>query len=187
LKIKLIRHTPPCIEAGICYGFTDLDINGDFDTHLLAIQSRLNGFVPDLVFSSPLQRCHKLATALYPTVAITHDPRLKEMNFGQWEMKPWDAIPVETLTQWSDGLWDFQPPGGESFGEFNGRVMAFFQWMLQYHRGEQIAVVTHSGVIRCMLMHCLQIPVSHIFNLDLQYSCVVEVLHTGDGNYRVKM
>lgn len=185
-KIRFVRHTPPHVEPGICYGFSDVDVNGDFDRHLNLIQNRLSGHTPEVVFSSPLIRCQKLAQALYPSMSIAYDDRLKEMNFGDWELQQWDAIAHNALTRWAENLWEYPTPNGEAFGGFYRRVMAFIEMISAAHGGQSITVITHSGVIRCVLMLCLQIPVSHIFNLDLPYSCVVEVDQSPSGLYKVK-
>lgn len=183
--LQLVRHTPPEVDAGVCYGFTDLDVDARFDQHLERIRTCLNERGFERIYSSPLKRCARLADALWEHRSVVWDDRLKEMNFGAWEMLPWSAIPVEVLTHWADDLWHYAPPGGESFGDFHERVMPFFNDLFSNPTDDSLVVVTHSGVIRCVLMHCLQVPASHIFNLDLPYGCVVEVVLNGD-NFRVR-
>jgi len=92
MEIYLIRHTTPKVEKGICYGQTDLDITESFETEAAAIKERLPAGI-ERVFSSPLQRCAKLAHQLFPHQTISFHPTLMELNCGEWEMQHWDAIP----------------------------------------------------------------------------------------------
>jgi alpha-ribazole phosphatase len=49
----------------------------------------------DLVISSPSQRCCLLAE--YFKFDYKTDERLREMNFGNWELKKWTEIPKKKL------------------------------------------------------------------------------------------
>ena len=117
MKIVLIRHLAPMIPPGICYG--RLDVGPDPDraeraTTLLA-HPALSGVTR--VWTSPSRRCRWLAEAMALALpaALTVDPRLQELDFGDWEGKPWDAIDRATLDRWAEALPDFcSLPGGES-------------------------------------------------------------------------
>ena len=75
MEILLVRHTTPNIEKGVCYGQTDIDVTPSFNEELKVIQEKIQPKESDLVFSSPLLRCEKLATSLYES--ITYDDKLK--------------------------------------------------------------------------------------------------------------
>ena len=49
------------------------------------------------VHSSPLIRCHKLASYLFPDHSISLEPSLMELACGEWEGIHWDAIPPEVI------------------------------------------------------------------------------------------
>ena len=73
MDIYLIRHTAPLVDKGICYGQTDLDVTDSFEAELEQIRPHIPGDIKK-VYSSPLQRCLKLATALFPNQPIsTHN------------------------------------------------------------------------------------------------------------------
>jgi alpha-ribazole phosphatase len=88
LKLTLIRHTSLNIDAGLCYGQTDVDVSDGFEQEARVTKAKLPQSI-DAVFCSPLQRCVKLAHAL-GLENITYDDRLKELYFGDWEMQAWD-------------------------------------------------------------------------------------------------
>lgn len=69
-----------------------------------------------------------------------------EMNFGDWEMQPWDALPRDALDAWAADPLGFAPPGGESVMQMQSRVLTFFR-----ERAEQdLLLVTHGGVIKLL-------------------------------------
>src|SRR5690606_13915835 len=61
MKLHLLRHTRLSIDSGICYGQTDVDIAPSFLDELQSIRAKLADMRFDSIYTSPLQRCHKLA------------------------------------------------------------------------------------------------------------------------------
>ena len=59
-------------------------------------------FRPTRLFSSDLPRCADLARGLADafSVPVHFDPRLREMNFGEWEGRHYDAIEAEDGERW---------------------------------------------------------------------------------------
>ena len=94
--LHLVRHPKPAIAPGICYG--QLDISAE---NVAAVATCLRDELPPglPVWSSPLQRCRELASLLHPMPKI--DDRLAEMNFGDWEGRPWDSIPRAEIDAWA--------------------------------------------------------------------------------------
>ena len=114
MEIYLIRHTTPKVEKGICYGQADLDITETFSEEVEAIKPHLPSDEIK-VYSSPLQRCKKLADALFDGLAIDVHDDLMELNCGQWELLPWNDIPKEEIQPWMDDFVNVAVPKGESY------------------------------------------------------------------------
>lgn len=154
MRIHLIRHTRPDIPAGTCYGWSDIPLASTFAEEAQDVRRRLEtlleGRTPTLVYSSPLSRCTRLATACgYP--APTHDARLKELNFGAWELQRFDAIRDPQLQRWYDDYLYEAPTGGESFYQQSQRVASFLdelqQAMHEKSPAGEALVFTHGGVL----------------------------------------
>ena len=112
------------IEPGICYGQSDIDVAAGFADDLARTQVKLTDIGFDAVYSSPLQRCVKLAEGL--NIGITlQDNRLKELHFGDWEMCAWDDIPREIFDVWAHDYANKSPPNGETFMQLQQRVLVF--------------------------------------------------------------
>ncbi len=142
MRLHLIRHPKPSIEPGICYG--QLEISAKIE---IAEVARLRAELPPglPVWSSPLLRCRHLAEQLHPQPII--DARLAEMNFGDWEGRPWGEIPRHELDAWAADIAGYAPPGGESPRLMQERAR---QAIARINVPEAV-VVTHAGVIRVLL------------------------------------
>ncbi len=184
-ELIIIRHTTPDVENGICYGQLDLDVSSSFKNEINDINKVLDSLKPEFAYSSPLQRCAKLANVLYPNLEIKLDNRLTELNFGDWEGNFWKDIPKDHIDEWAPNFISQSPPNGESFSELIKRVELFEKDLLSLNH-KKIAIVTHSGVIRAFLMKYLGIPAVSIFNLHLNYACIIKIELKSDEYHQVQ-
>lgn len=185
-EIYLIRHTTPLIEKGICYGNTDLQLSEKFEEEFEEIKNILPNFAQIPTYSSPLFRCHQLAKKLQPNPElITLKDELKEMNFGEWEMKKWSEIDQELLNQWMGNFIEEKTPFGESYQIVKERVQYFWNEIIQ-KKDEKIAIVTHFGVIQSILCILFEMPPAKAFRFELEYGAVIRIKKTGDEHYKIK-
>lgn len=177
MDIYLVRHTAPRIAAGICYGRSDVDVAQSFAADLEQVRGKLAHVVTAHIYSSPLQRCSKLAQAL-SLGAVTHDARLQELHFGDWELQPWNAIPRDALDRWGNAYVDEAPPAGESFADLHRRAVAFLDEVKT--GADTTVVVTHGGVIRALLAEAMRVPLADAFRLQVNYSSVTQLRLEGN-------
>lgn len=179
MEIYLIRHTTPKVEKGICYGQADLDITETFLEEVEAIKPHLpsEGIK---VYSSPLQRCKKLADALFEGLNIDIHDDLMELNCGQWELLPWNDIPKEEIQPWMDDFVNVRVPQGESYVDLHNRVVNRFNKIIE--KQESAVIVAHGGVLRSILSHITSTPLKESFDaFTLHYGCVVKINVTEDN------
>ena len=168
--LHLIRHPPPAIEAGVCYG--RLDIPASVERSLVErLQAALPPGLP--VWSSPLQRCRRLAECLHAQPSF--DDRLAEMNFGAWEGRAWDAIARGELDAWAADVAGYAPPGGESPTAVQQRALAFVAGL----DVAEAVIVTHAGVIRMLLAHWQGTPTHDWGSLGVPFGGRIEVRLAG--------
>jgi len=179
MEIYLIRHTTPKVEKGICYGQADLDITETFSEEVEAIKPHLPSDEIK-VYSSPLQRCKKLADALFDGLAIDVHDDLMELNCGQWELLPWNDIPKEEIQPWMDDFVNVAVPKGESYVDLHNRVVKRFNEIVS--KQESAVIVAHGGVLRSILSHITSTPLKESFDaFTLHYGCVVKIQVTEDS------
>lgn len=173
MEIYLIRHTKPLVESGTCYGQADLDIAPSFEDEA----SDIEGFIPadiERIYSSPLQRCSKLANRLFPGKEKQTHPHLMELNCGEWEMRKWDDIPRSETQPWMDDFVNIRVPGGESYIDLHKRCTGLFESRLVNEM--PLAVVTHAGIIRSILSHITNTPLIDSFEaFKIYYGCVIKL------------
>lgn len=173
MEIYLIRHTTPDVAKGICYGQADLDVAASFSDEATAIRSYLPA-APAAVYSSPLQRCQKLAVFLFPGQVVQQEPDLKELDFGNWELQAWNEIAQADLQAWMDNFVEAIVPGGESYSALAARSVHVFK---KIKAGALPAVViAHGGVLRSILAHISGISLQDSFQaFEVPYGCVLKI------------
>lgn len=159
MKLWLARHARPLIEPGLCYGASD--IAADTDATYEAAEALAAQLPRGLaVASSPLGRCVQLARALHelrPDLAFTRDARLAEMDFGQWEGRPWEAIAPAEHVAWMADFAGYRCGGGESVQAFLARVRLALDAMRA--NGADALWITHGGVVRAATLLVRGAPV----------------------------
>lgn len=146
MRLHLVRHLPPLVAPGVCYGRTDLATDPAAQVRALpALQAALPPAAP--IYSSPLQRCTVLAHALGSPVHV--DARLMELDFGSWEMQPWDAIPRAAIDAWAADTAGYRPGGGDSVAAMAQRIAGFYA-DIQATGVQEAVVICHAGAIRLL-------------------------------------
>jgi alpha-ribazole phosphatase len=171
MKVHFLRHTKPDIEAGICYGQSDIGLSKSFPDEQLSIKERLGSISFDCIISSPLKRCVDLAQFLCPVnIEISIDDRLMEMNFGTWEMMNWQKISKSKEAQnWFNDYVNVRCPDGESFMDLYNRVKDFLTTLKKQNQFKQPLIVTHAGVIRSAYCFFGNTDLKESFNLNIGF------------------
>ncbi|PXY39944.1 alpha-ribazole phosphatase [Flavobacterium cheongpyeongense] len=176
MEIYLVRHTETICEKGICYGQSDVEIAEPFDFIFENIVSQLPSEA--LIFSSPLKRCVILAKYIQKninTISYQEDNRLKEMHFGDWELKTWNEIPPEQLNPWMENFVNIRASNGESFVELHERVGDFLSEIKSKKSHLPIIIVTHAGIIRSLLCYHSSLPLKDAFQNKADFGEVIKI------------
>ena len=127
--------------------------------------------------TSPLKRAAETASLLGAAEPL-RDPRLAEMDWGEWEGKHLDALRQELgdlMRAWEAKGLDFRAPGGESPRQVQQRLRPFLAERAAL--GTDTVAVAHKGVIRAVYAlatgwdmtgpprHKLSEPCAHLFTL----------------------
>ena len=124
MEIYLIRHTSVDVPAGYAYGQTDVPLKPTFEEEAEEVKKGLSDHTFDKVWTSPLTRCVRLANYCGFPEAERED-RIKEVNFGEWEMKKWDDLTDPRLELWYKDWIHLPAGGGESYENQCRRVAQF--------------------------------------------------------------
>ena len=152
MKLWLLRHAAVVLEAGLCYGASDVAAQPVLNQEAA---EKAAVFLPSAlpVCTSFLQRTRQLGAALRSLRPDLGEPladaRLNEMNFGSWELQAWNAVPRAAFDRWMADFPHHRFGGAESTQMVIDRVAETVrEWT---DRGVEEAVwISHAGVIRAM-------------------------------------
>jgi alpha-ribazole phosphatase len=183
MELNLIRHPRPVTEADVCIGQLDVECAAGWEAHADRLARVMAP--PERVYTSPSRRCRVLAERLASGYRLRaqSDPRLLELNFGDWEGRRWADIGHGALASGGDSL-SLAPPGGETWGELLGRVEEFLAGLPRTLG--QVAIVTHSGPVRAALVHCLALPPAAGTRFEVGYGRLTRLKETS-GEWRLEV
>jgi alpha-ribazole phosphatase len=178
MDMVLIRHPAVALDAGVCYGHSDVALADDAEvsSSVLALKlAKLQVPAPRVLISSPLRRCSALAVEIANDFGcvVSHDECLKEMNFGDWETQRWDEIDRALLDDWADNFEHARAHGGESVAQFVERVRAWLDVFGQTRELSPAYVVTHAGVMRVIASLILDVPLERCLKWSLDMAGIV--------------
>jgi alpha-ribazole phosphatase len=125
------------------------------------------------VWCSDLKRAYETAAIVCRDRDLTLQPvpQLREIHLGQWDGMAMSQIRKALPDLWQargEDIGHFRPPGAESFADLQQRVVPFIRHIAAQSAGNML-IVTHAGVIRVLLCQVLQMPLSHLFRIHLDY------------------
>ncbi len=154
MKLLLFRHgLTAANEAHLYCGKTDLPLT---DRGREALRSlRASGGLPSLegfrVLTSGARRCRETLLELYGPVPFEVEPGLREMDFGDFEMRGYEELKNDpAYLAWIAGDNEANvAPGGESGNQMRERVLAALDRLLADAR--PAALFTHGGPIAAIM------------------------------------
>jgi 2,3-bisphosphoglycerate-dependent phosphoglycerate mutase len=113
-------------------------------------------FKPDLVVVSSYLRAHQtgaiIAEHLGLPLEVEHD--LRERHMGLLAGQPYGLL-TEDHTFDRSRYWLWRPPGGEDFVDVRARAGRVLDRLAQLHRGRELVVVSHGGVMTALWAHAI--------------------------------
>lgn len=171
IKCYLIRHgQTPANRRHSYLGWTEAALSAEGRMQIASLKEKMTGLEqPEIVFTSPMQRCRESAQILFPDKEKIEIPEWKEMNFGAFEGKNYEQLNGNPQYQaWIDSNGTLPFPEGESRVEFIDRVCAGMENAVDYLRNYAqsnmcrdcgsdrevtVAAVVHGGTIMALLSH----------------------------------
>jgi alpha-ribazole phosphatase len=156
-EILFIRHAETDMTGTFC-GHSDPELNMRGWTQITDLIHRLRVKNLGAVYVSDLRRAYATGNAIAKAFDIDCHvrPALREIGFGQWEGLTWREIEQRDgiyALRWSSEYPALPAPGGETFSDFEHRVMSEVEFLsvTAAAAGQSIAVITHAGVVRTVL------------------------------------
>ena len=137
------RHPRPHRVSGLCIGQTDVKVPARRAKRLarrIQKAARRHG-LPRIVHTSPMQRCALVGRYLRRWGWVhVRDPALLELDFGEWDGRPWCDIPQADIDLWCAAFGTHAPGGGEPLQMLLERAA---QWAPTFPGA--VVLVAHAG------------------------------------------
>ncbi len=185
--IYLIRHGQTQANVlGQYVGHQDSPLTQTGQEQHAAVLAQLDDTKFDRIYTSPSERCAMLADTLADANGIqaARDTRILEFSFGIFEGLTYEQAKEAHPESWSDwvkGSSDFALPDGESIRAFETRVKAFAGLLKESRSVENIAAVTHGGVIGSLICCSLSLNIAEKWRFKAENGTVVRIQITHDG------
>lgn len=137
MELYIWRHPKPLHAVGVCLGQTDMGVD---KRKLRRLANQIQRFarrhnLPKVIWVSPLQRSLGVGERLEKRgFRCEVTPALAELNFGDWDGKPWQHIAKQDIDAWCDDFAHYAPGGGESVQQLFARVAL---WLNQQRLNQQ--------------------------------------------------
>lgn len=158
-------------DIGRFQGSTDIQLNALGIEQAEKTAQAMKDIPLDAIFSSPLERAQVTAKTIAQPhhLTVQVEPRIAEINFGQWEGLTFEEIE----TRWPGRLHEMYVhpdtvdiPGSETFGEAEARTMDFLNELIRTNKNKTFLIVSHGAAIRTMICGLLQLPLDRAWNLS---------------------
>ncbi len=164
-RLVLVRHGETDWNvAGRWQGQADVPLNVRGREQALETARKLKDIRLDAIYASDLSRAYETAQAIARerNLPVRTDPRLREIDQGQWQGMLVDEIQARFADLFelrrSDPL-NVAPPGGETVLQVRNRVVEAIEQIVREHPGQTVAVVSHGFAIAVALVHYRDLPV----------------------------
>jgi broad specificity phosphatase PhoE len=171
--VLFIRHAETDMAGTFC-GHSNPPINARGRQQIQTLMNALDGEEIECIFTSDLERAAYTASTLADAFGIPciKKPDLREINFGRWEGHTWQQIQEldeAYARRWAETYPNLPAPGGESFADFQARVIAEVTEILNSSDRRKVAVITHGGVMRVVLQAMCGLAQSEAWELTKHY------------------
>jgi len=170
MKVTLVRHAEVIEEyLGKYNGHIDISISQHGKEQAQKLAKQLNAETFDKIYCSDLVRAKETLVIFNLQIAPIYTDKLREKSWGIHEGKSFNeiekmGIKYENFEQWINKL------DGEDLETFQQRIVKYFYATIFKDEGDNVLVVTHSGVIKTLLHIKNKISLEEAFAIKLPYA-----------------
>jgi len=177
INARLIRHGE--VDERYCgryLGSTDAGLSSIGRRQAQKLNQACKNLRSPTIWCSPLLRARQTARIIFPHRPAEIIPQLREVDFGEWEGLTFAEIAQKDpslVDKWACFDQDFAFPGGESLGDFLGRIRHVANRLRKETR--DLVMVTHGGVIRSLLCQLHGLPPEKYITFNIQRGELIKV------------
>lgn len=169
-RLILIRHgeTDKNI-AGNLHAVNDIEsLNANGKRQIRETAEKLREFSPSRIYSSKEHRALESAEIISRALQIPLEKieGMEERKWGVFTGKSWSEVKKVLDPMTLEERYDYIPTHGESWREFETRLIDSVKRIIEANRGKSVVVVTHGGAIRALIPFLMGVPKEESFKYD---------------------
>jgi len=186
LRVFVIRHGETTwVRERRFAGSRDVPLTDVGRRQCAAVARALAGTGIAAIYASPLERARASAELIAEPyrLPVRIAPAFAEMAFGAWEGLTRDDIRArfpEAWEQWRSTPHLCAPLGGETIAKVGERVAAGVAELRQAHADQTIVLVSHSIVMRVMVLNALGLGLDRLWTVDAAPGGITELEYEPD-------
>ena len=180
-SVYLIRHGhTEFTEQGKLYTDPEVALTESGRLQALKAGNWLIAEKPEVLLSSTSKRVWASAEIIGEAIGLPPNAvqDLNEWNVGSWDGHKYvdiKATDPELYKAWSLDPIKNRPPGGESIEDVVQRVETRLEQLLKEHSGKKIAMVSHAGIIRALIVQALGMPVNNFWRVNIPTGSITKI------------
>lgn len=182
MLVYLIRHgETDAMGRGLCGRMRGISLNQTGRLQAVRIAEYLKDEPIVALYSSPLERALETAGELARSRQLEVQPSQAfiEIDHGEWGGKTWEEL--EKIPLWriyNTYRSATRCPQGELAAEVQARAASELDLLLERHRDQHIAIISHADVIRATISHYAGIPIDLSLRLEV-FPASISTIHLG--------
>jgi broad specificity phosphatase PhoE len=181
--LYLIRHGHTrATEMGLLYSDAAIELTEEGEVQANNAATYIKALAPEILLCGKATRVIQSAAPVEAQTGIKAQAidGFEEWQVGDWEGRTYLDIKKndpEQYHRWCEDPIANAPPQGESIVALSERIADNIDKLItaEEYAGKTIAMVTHSGIIRSIVLHALGMPVSNFWRLSVPTGSVSRV------------
>jgi broad specificity phosphatase PhoE len=180
-SVYLIRHGhTEATEQGMLYTDPEAALTESGRLQAAKAGQWLMTEKPEVLLSSSSKRVWASAEIIGEAIGL---PPNKVQDLNEWNVGSWDgrkyidikATEPELYKAWSLDPIKNRPPGGESIADVVERAETKLEQLIVEHPGKKIALVSHAGIIRALIVRALGMPVENFWRVNIPTGSITKI------------
>jgi broad specificity phosphatase PhoE len=176
----LVRHgTHPVLGKVLAGRMANIHLDDTGKEQARRLAERLARERLTAVKSGALERARETAApiAAHSGVPLDIEQALNEVDLGEWTGRSFEELKADPRwQQWNNARSVARAPGGESMLEVQGRAIGQLHAIRSALPNGRVAIVSHSDVIRAVLLYYLGLSVDMFDKIDVAPAAITTLL-----------
>ena len=173
-------------------GRSNEPLHRDGEEQLAEVAASLKEQTLTAIYAGPLPRTAQSAEIVSQA---TGAPVQYREAFTEIDLPHWDGLTKDEITSrfgqeyptWLSAPQDFQVAGCETLAQAQKRAVAETERLFIDHKDEAVLVISHLIVVRCLILHYRQQPISKFRSIKIDNASLTLLSRNSDGQTSVSL